>query len=193
MRSLAAALAFSLVSLTAFAEPVDYTLDMSHSSIGFKVPHLVVSSVSGRFKEVNGAVIKIDDQDLTKSQVSIDIKVDSISTDETKRDEHLKSPDFFDSKKYPSIKFTSKKITKAGKGYKLLGELTIRDKTLPVTLDAQVSAPVKTPWGKQVRAIKLTGKINRTAFGLTYSKALETGGLVVGEEVTLDIEAEILK
>lgn len=193
MRSLVAGLAVSLIAFAASAAPVDYTFDASHSNIGFKVPHLVVSSVSGRFKEVQSSQIKLDDQDLTKSHVSIEIKAGSVDTGDAKRDEHLRSPDFFDSAKYPLIKFTSTKITKAGKGYKLVGDLTIRDVRKSVTLDATVSDPIKNPWGKHVRGVKLSGVIKRTDFGLKWNKALEAGGFVVGEEVTLNIDAEVTK
>ena len=193
MRSLIAGLAVSLVAFAASAAPVEYTFDSSHSNIGFKVPHLVVSSVSGRFKEVQSSKIKLDDQDLTKSEIAIEIKAGSIDTNDAKRDEHLRSPDFFDTAKYPLIKFTSTKITKAGKGYKLVGDLTIRDVRKSVTLDATVSESIKNPWGKHVRGIKLSGTIKRSDFGLKWNKALETGGVVVGDDVSLAIDAEVTK
>jgi polyisoprenoid-binding protein YceI len=193
MRSLLTALALSLFSLTASAEQVNYTLDMSHSLIGFKVPHLVVSNVTGRFKEVEKAEIKLDEQDLTKSKVSLEIKSASVSTDDAKRDDHLKKPDFLDAEKYKVIKFVSTEITKAPNGYKVKGDLTIRNTTLPVTLDAQVSAPVKSPWHQLVRSVKLSGTIKRSAYGLRYNQTLETGGLLIGDDVTLVIEAEVNK
>lgn len=193
MRSLIAGLAVSLVAFAASAAPVEYAFDASHSNIGFKVPHLVVSSVSGRFKEVQSAKIKLDDQDLTKSEISIEIKASSVDTGDPKRDEHLRNPDFFDTAKYPLIKFTSTKISKAGKGYKLVGDLTIRDVRKSVTLDATVSEPIKNPWGKHVRAVKLSGSIKRSDFGLKWNKALEAGGVLVGEEVSLVIDAEVTK
>jgi polyisoprenoid-binding protein YceI len=193
MRSFVAGLAVSLVAFAASAAPVDYALDLSHSNIGFKVPHLMVSSVSGRFKEVQSSTVKLDDQDLTKSQVAIEIKAGSVDTGDAKRDEHLRGVDFFDVAKHPTLKFSSTKITKAGKGYKLVGDLTIRGVKKSVTLDATISEPVKTPWGKHVRAIKLTGSVKRADFGLTWNKALEAGGVIVGEEVALSIEAEVMK
>ena len=193
MRSLFAALSLVLATAVAHAEPLEWSFDSAHSQIGFKVAHLVVSNVSGRFKEVQKSSIVIDDQDVSKDRVEIEIKADSISTDEAKRDEHLKSPDFLDTKKFPLVKFTSTKVVKAGKGYKVTGELTIRDVTKPVTLDVTLSAPIKNPWGKQVRAATLTGKIKRADFGLTWNKALETGGVVVGDVVTLEIQAEVTR
>jgi polyisoprenoid-binding protein YceI len=181
------------LSRPAAAEPAEWALDGAHSRVGFSVSHLVVSSVSGRFKQVSGKVM-LDEAALTQSQVEIVIKVDSVDTDEQKRDEHLKSPDFFDAKKYPTIAFKSSKITKAGGNkYKLTGDLTLHGVTKTVTLDATVSDAIKNPWGKMVRGVKLSGKLKRGDYGLKWNKALETGGVVVGEEVTLDIQIELNK
>jgi polyisoprenoid-binding protein YceI len=176
----------------AHADAVEWKFDPSHTNVGFSVPHLVISSVEGRFREAS-AKVTLDDADLTKSQVSVEINAASIDTGDAKRDDHLKSPEFFDVKKFPKLTFKSTKITKAGAGYKLTGELTIRDKTKSVTLDATLSAPVKTPWGNQARAAKVSGKIKRADFGLTWNKALETGGVVVGDDVTLNVSAEVTK
>lgn len=191
MKRLIAALPL-LIAGIAHADSVEWKLDPSHTTVGFTVPHLVVSSVEGRFKEAS-AKIALDDADLTKSQVSVEINAASIDTGDAKRDDHLKSPDFFDVKKFPKLSFKSTKIAKAGAGYKLTGDLTIRDVTKSVTLDATVSAPVKTPWGNQARAAKVSGKIKRTDFGLKWNKGLETGGVLVGEEVTLNVSAEVTK
>jgi polyisoprenoid-binding protein YceI len=181
-----------LVAGLAHADAVEWKLDTSHTNIGFSVPHLVVSSVEGRFKEASSKV-KLDDADLTKSEVSVDINAASIDTGDAKRDDHLKSPEFFDAKKFPKLSFKSTKIVKAGTGYKLTGNLTIRDVTKAVTLDATLSAPVKTPWGNHARAAKLSGKVKRSDFGLKWNKALEAGGFVIGEEVTLNVNAEVTK
>jgi polyisoprenoid-binding protein YceI len=192
MKRFIAALPLLLVAGLAHADSVEWKLDTSHTSVGFSVPHLVVSSVDGKFKEAT-ASIKLDDADLTKSTVSVEINAASIDTGDQKRDDHLKSPDFFDAKKFPKLTFKSTKIAKAGAAYKLTGDLTIRDVTKSVTLDATVSAPVKTPWGNQARAAKVSGKIKRGDFGLKWNKALETGGVVVGDEVTIDVKAEVTK
>lgn len=191
MKRLFAALPL-LVAGIAHADSVEWKLDPSHTSIGFSVPHLVISSVDGRFKEAS-AVVKLDDADLTKSDVSVTINTASVDTGDAKRDDHLRSPDFFDAKKFPTVTFKSTKISKAGSGYKLTGNLTIRDVTKPVTLDATLSAPVKTPWGNQARAATLTGKVKRGDFGLKWNKALETGGVVVGDDVTINVKAEVTK
>lgn len=191
MKRLFAALPL-LVAGIAQADSVEWKLDLSHTSIGFSVPHLVVSSVDGRFKEAS-ATVKLDDADLTKSDVSVTINTSSVDTGDAKRDEHLRGTDFFDAKKFPTVTFKSTKISKAGAGYKLTGNLTIRDVTKPVTLDATLSAPVKTPWGNQARAATLTGKVKRGDFGLKWNKALETGGVVVGDDVTINVKAEVTK
>jgi polyisoprenoid-binding protein YceI len=195
MRTIPALFAASVIALVASAASADsaeWAIDGSHSHVGFTISHLVVSSVNGRFKDVSGKVL-LDEADLTKSQVDLAIKVDSIDTDEVKRDEHLKSPDFFDSKKFPQITFHATKIAKGGKGYKVTGDLTIRDVKKSVTLDGTLSQPIKSPWGKQVRGAKFEGKIKRGDFGLKWNKALEAGGVVVGEEVALDVALEINK
>jgi polyisoprenoid-binding protein YceI len=192
MRAFSALFAVLLVASAASADTAEWAIDGSHSHVGFSISHLVVSSVSGRFKDVSGKVL-LDEADLTKSSVDLTIKIDSIDTDEPKRDEHLKSPDFFDSKKFPLMTFHATKIVKGGKGYKVTGDLTIRDVKKSVTLDGTLSNPIKSPWGKQVRGAKFGGTIKRGDFGLKWNKALEAGGVVVGEDVALDIALEINK
>src|SRR5512142_764511 len=175
----------------AAAEPSQWSLDSSHSRVGFSVSHMVVSSVSGRFKQFSGNV-ELDDANLTKSQVEISIKADSIDTDEAKRDEHLRSPEFFDVKKFPTLNFKSTRIAKVGgKKYKLIGDLTNHGVTKNVTLDAEISDAVKSPWGKLVRSVKLSGKIKRSDFGLKWNKTLDAGGVLIGEDVTIDVQVEI--
>jgi polyisoprenoid-binding protein YceI len=186
------ALIASLISSSALAETTEWAIDAAHSKIEFSVAHLVISEVEGKFKTYTGKAA-LDEADLTKSQVEFSADVASIDTGEPERDKHLKSPDFFDAAKYPKLTFKSTKITKAGKGYKLKGELTIHGVTKEVTLDATVSQAVKNPWGKQVRGVKITGKLKRSDYGLTWNKTLDQGGVVVGEEVTLDLQLELNK
>jgi len=186
------ALTSTLFALPALAEPAEWAIDPTHSTVGFSVPHMVISEVDGRFKTYTGKAL-LEEADLTKSTVEFTAEVASIDTGDAKRDEHLKSPDFFDAAKFPQLTFKSSKITKAGKGYKLKGALTIHGVTKEVTLDATVSAAVKNPWGKLVRAVKVTGKIKRGDFGLTWNKTLDQGGVVVGDEVALDIKLEVNK
>lgn len=188
-----ALLGATLLATAADAETTEWALDGAHSRVGFSVSHLVVSSVSGRFKQVSGKVL-LDEANLTESRVDVSINADSIDTDDAKRDEHLRSADFFDTKKFPTLKFISTNITKVGgKKYKLKGDLTIHGVVKETTLDAVISDPIKNPWGKFVRAVKLSGKIKRGDFGLKWNKSLDAGGVVVGDEVTLDIQVEITK
>jgi polyisoprenoid-binding protein YceI len=186
------ALVSSLFALPAFAEQVEWAIDGAHSHVGFSVPHMVVSEVEGEFKTFSGKAL-IDEKDLTKSNVEFSAEVASIDTDNADRDKHLKSPDFFDVAKFPKVTFKSIKISKAGKGYKLTGELTMHGVTKPVTLDATVSQAITNPWGKEVRGVKITGKVKREDFGLSWNKSLDKGGFVVGNEVTITVKLELNK
>jgi polyisoprenoid-binding protein YceI len=188
----ALALALSLVAAQALAEPAEWAIDPSHAHVGFSVPHMVVSEVEGQFKTFSGKV-SLDEKDLTKSSVEFTVDVNSVDTDSADRDKHLKSPDFFDTAKFPQLTFKSTKIVKAGKGYKVTGDLTIHGVTKPVTLDVTLSEAVQSPWGKSVRAAKVTGKLKRADYGLSWNKSLDKGGVVIGEDVTLDVKLELNK
>ncbi|MEQ8279770.1 MAG: YceI family protein [Deltaproteobacteria bacterium] len=179
-------------SAPAFADT--WALDTSHSHVGFSVAHLVVTKAKGQFNKFSGTV-QIDDKDITKSTVNVEIDAASIDTNDEKRDGHLKSPDFFNVAKHPKLTFVSTKVKKAGKGkLTVLGNLTIAGTTKPVTLTVEgPSKAVKDPWGNTRRALSATTKINREDFGMTWNKALEAGGMVVGKEVTIQIEAELIK
>jgi polyisoprenoid-binding protein YceI len=191
MRSLLVLSAFALLTSVAHAE--EWSIDPAHTRVGFSVPHMVVSDVEGRFHDVKGKV-DIDDKDVTKSTIELTIQAASIDTENADRDKHLKSPDFFDVTKYPTVTFKSTKVTKAGKNkYKVTGNLTIRDVTKTVTLDVTASDPIANPWGKLVRGVKVEGKINRHDFGINWNKTLDKGGVVVGDEVTLNIRFELNK
>lgn len=170
----------------------DWTIDAGHAHVGFSVPHMVVSEVEGKFKKFSGTV-QLDEKDPTKSKLSFSADVASIDTDNADRDKHLVSPDFFDAAKYPQLTFVSKSITRNGKAYKITGDLTIHGVTKPVTLDATLSDAVTNPWNKQVRAARLSGTVNRSDFGITWNKALDKGGVVLGEKVQLDIKLELNK
>jgi polyisoprenoid-binding protein YceI len=194
MNNLLSSIAFatSLLALPALAEPTEWAIDPAHSTIGFTVSHMVVSEVDGRFKTYTGKAL-LEEADLTKSAVEFSADAASIDTGDAKRDEHLRSPDFLDAAKFPKLTFTSTKISKAGKGYKLKGNLTIHGVTKEVTLDATVSAAVKNPWGKLVRAVKITGKVKRGDYGLNWNKTLDQGGLLIGDDVALNLKLEINK
>lgn len=174
------------------SSPVEWTIDPTHTLVGFTVPHMVVSEVDGHFEQFAGKVL-LDDKDLTKSKVELTVQVASIDTGVEDRDKHLRSGDFFDADKHPTITFKSTKITKAGKGFKITGDMTIRGITKSVTLDATLSEAVTSPWGKQVRGAKITGKLNRLDYGVSWNKALDKGGIAVGNEVTIVVKTEINK
>jgi polyisoprenoid-binding protein YceI len=177
---------------TAAVARSEWAVDPGHSHVGFSVPHMVVSEVDGEFKTFQGKVW-LDERDLGKSQVEFSIDANTIDTGNEERDKHLRSPDFFDAQKFPKLTFKATKISKAGKGYKLKGELTIRGVTKEVTLDASVSEPIQNPWGKQVRAVRVQGKLKREDYGLTWNKTLDKGGVILGSEVTIDIKLELNK
>lgn len=173
--------------------PADYEFDTAHSKLGFTVKHAMVSTAHGAFKKFTG-VVHIDETDLTKTVVNLDIDTESIDTAEPKRDAHLKSADFFDVKKFPKMTFKSKTVERSGDGYKVIGDLTIKDVTKPVTLTLDALSPeVKDPYGFLRRGTHASGALNRTDFGLKWNAALEAGGVMVSEEVKLDIDIELTK
>ncbi len=180
-----------LAAMPAYATP--YDLDADHSDVSFTVKHMMISNVRGSFHQVMG-VLDLDDKDASKSTLNVTVQVGSIDTRVQKRDDHLRSPDFLDATKFPTITFKSTKVVKAGKGLKVSGDLTIRDVTKPVTLVVTgPSKPVKDPFGMTRVAVSATGKINRKDFGLGWNKNLETGGVLVGDDVAIEINAELVK
>jgi len=183
-----------LLALPALASASTWNIDADHSNIQFKVRHLMVSNVKGVFGKVQGTV-DIDDKNITKSRVAVTIDTESISTGVVKRDEHLKSADFFDVAKFPTMTFVSTKVAKNGKDkLKVTGDLTLHGITRVVQLDVEgPSADSKDPWGKTRRGVSASTKINRKDFGLAWNKALETGGVVVGDEITINLEVEMVK
>jgi len=190
---IAAAFAASL-ALPHVAAASEWEIDPSHSSAQFSVRHMMVSNVRGEFGKMSGTLV-LDEANVTKSKVEAVIDVGSINTREPKRDEHLKSADFFDLANHPSMEFKSKKVRKAGKGaLEVTGDLTIRGVTREVVLAVVgPTADAKDPWGNIKRGATATTKINRKDFGLTWNAALETGGVLVGEEVAITIDLELTK
>jgi polyisoprenoid-binding protein YceI len=182
------------LALPVFAFASTWTIDPDHSNIGFKVRHLMVSNVKGSFEKHSGTV-EINDKDITKSKVEVSIDTNSITTNVKKRDEHLRSADFFDVVKFPTMTFVSKKVSQAGKNkLKVTGDLTLHGVTKEVVLDVEgPSAESKDPWGAIRRGATATTKINRKDFGLIWNKALETGGVAVGEEITITLEIEMIR
>lgn len=181
---------FALAAAVA-ALGADYKIDSSHSSAGFSVKHMMVSNVKGQFSKVTGT-ISYDEARPEATVVEASVDVTTINTNEPKRDAHLKSPDFFDVEKFPTMTFKSKKAAKGGRGLLLTGDLTMHGVTKEVTLDVEVSPEVKgmRP-GVLVRGANATAKLSRKEFGLNWNRAIEAGGVVVGDEVliTIDIEA----
>jgi len=182
------------LALPAFAFASTWTIDPDHSNVGFKVRHLMVSNVKGNFNKFVGTV-EINDKDVARSKVDVTIDTASINTNVQKRDEHLRSPDFFDVAKYPVMTFVSHKVAQAGKDrLKVSGDLTLHGITKAVVLDVEgPSAESKDPWGNIRRGATATTTINRKDFGLVWNKALETGGVAVGEEVTISLEIEMIR
>jgi len=192
----ALALGFVALGLAAYTAPARasvWEIDSAHSSTEFSVKHMMVSTAKGRFDKITGT-LNLDDKNPTKSSIELTIDANTIDTHEPKRDGHLKSPDFFDVAKYPTITFKSTKIEKAGKGkYKVTGDLTMHGVTKPVTLAVDgPTAPLKNPFGSTSSGASATGKINRKDWGLTWNKPLEAaGGVLVGDEVTINVDLEL--
>ncbi|GAM11382.1 hypothetical protein OR1_03698 [Geobacter sp. OR-1] len=193
-RIIASISAIIALALPAFAFATTWAIDPDHSNIGFKVKHLMVSNVKGSFDKHTGTV-EINDKDITKSKVEVSIDANSINTNVQKRDEHLRSADFFDVAKYPAMTFVSKKVAKAGKDkLKVTGDLTLHGITKQVVLDVEgPTKESKDPWGAIRRGATANTKINRKDFGLVWNKALETGGVAVGDEITITLEIEMIK
>lgn len=185
----ALALAIFVIPATGFADA--WTIDQAHSTASFKVRHLMVANVNGTFGAPTGSV-NIDDQDITKSTVNTEVDASKITTGIQKRDEHLRSADFFDVKKFPTLSFKSKSVAKAGDGLKVKGDLTIHGVTKEVTFDVDGPTPaIKGIQGDYVRGLSATAKINRKDFGLVWNKAIEGGGVLVGDDVSISIELEL--
>lgn len=195
MRTLRNALiALSFAAAPALAGAATYELDPAHSSAQFSVRHMMVTNVRGDFGTIAGKVV-LDEKDLTKSTVEATIDATSINTRDRKRDDHLKSADFFDVAKFPTITFKSSKVQKVADGkLKVTGMLTMRGVSREVTLDVEgPTAEIKDPWGNIKRGASATTKINRKDFGVNWNAPLETGGLVVGEEVAITLDIQLTK
>jgi polyisoprenoid-binding protein YceI len=168
-----------------------WTIDPAHTIIGFKIKHLVISTVKGRFNEFAGKVETKDDS-FENALIEFTANTASISTNNEARDNHLRSPDMFDSSKFPEMKFISSSFTKTSDNkFKVIGDLTIKGVTKSITFDASFEGIVMGLYGKRVAAFSLSGIINRLDFGVAWNAVMETGGLVVANEVNLDIEVEL--
>jgi polyisoprenoid-binding protein YceI len=167
-----------------------WKLDMAHSAIEFSVRHMMVSTVKGNFREFS-ADLELDPEDLTKSSVRAVVKVASIDTREPQRNAHLVSADFFDVEKFPEMVFQSTRVEHVGGDrYRVTGDLTIRGVTRPITLDVTYLGTQASPYGVKAAGFEATATLSRKDFGLTWNVALETGGMLVGDEVKISVDAE---
>ena len=191
-RALSLALAGAFVLSSSLLATESWEVDASHSTARFKIKHMMLSNVSGEITGMKGT-FTADGKDVTKLVTEVSLDMNTINTNNGKRDEHLKSADFFDTAKHPTITFKSKKVTKGkGKTFKITGDLTMHGVTKEVTLDdATLTDALKDPWGNMRRAFTAKTKINRKDYGLTWNKALETGGVVVGETADIELEVEL--
>jgi polyisoprenoid-binding protein YceI len=184
----------ALMTLPVSAATSTWQIDPMHTAAQFSVKHLAISTVRGGFSNVKGTVI-LDDADVSKSSVDVTIDVSTVDTRTPDRDKDLKSDKFFDVAKYPTMTFKSTKVEQAGAGkLKVTGDLTIRGTTKSVVLDVDgPTAPVKDPWGNQRSAVTATTKINRQDFGVKWNATMDNGGVVVGDEVSITIDAEMVQ
>lgn len=170
-----------------------WTIDPTHSLVEFAVKHLMISTVKGRFGDVKGT-IRYNEADPKQSQVDIEIPIASITTHNEQRDAHLRSPDFFDAASHPLMTFKSKRIDGNINGeFKLIGDLTIRGNTREVALESEFHGRGRDPWGGERMGFAASGKINRRDFGLHWNQALDAGGWVLGDDIKMSIEVELVK
>ena len=174
------------------ATTTNWVIDPAHSEIQFKVKHMVITTVTGSFKEFNGAAQAADDFD--NAQISFEANVDSVTTNNDQRDGHLKGADFFEVEKFPKLSFVSTRFTKSGDGkFDLAGDLTIKGITKPVVFDVDFGGVVEDPYGQTKAGFSLNGKINRKQFGLSWDAITDAGSVVVGEEVRFAGEIQLVK
>ena len=191
LRVVALVAAFALPS---FAQVNSYDVDPAHSAAQFSVRHLGISTVRGEFSKVTGKV-QVDEKDATKSQIDVTIDVNTLDTREPNRDKDVKSENFLDAAKYPTMTFKSKNISAVAEGkLKMTGDLTIHGVTREVTFDVDGPSPaIKDPWGNLRRGAQATAKINRKDFGVSWNKVMDNGGMVVGDELTITIDLEMTR
>lgn len=174
------------------ATKTTWKLDPAHTLVEFSAKHLMITTVKGRITDVEGTIVS-DERDLRNSSVEATLKAATIDTRTEQRDQHLRSADFLNAEQFPEIKFKSTKIEGDKDSFKLTGDLTIRGVTRPIVLDVQFEGRTKDPWGGDRVGFSANGKIDRREFGLTWNQALETGGVVVGNDVKINLEIEAVK
>jgi polyisoprenoid-binding protein YceI len=168
-----------------------WTIDAAHTNVEFSVRHLMIATVKGRFADVQGTVT-MDEADPTGTEIDVTIGAASIDTRVPQRDEHLRSADFFDVASYPTLTFRSRSVRREGDTFKVTGELTIRGVTRDVVLDVVSQGRQADPWGRQRAGFEATARIKRSDFGLTWNQALEAGGVMVGDEVKISVDVELV-
>lgn len=172
--------------------PGTFAVDASHTQVGFIARHLMVSKVRGRFTDYEGNIVVAENP--ADSSVEVHIKTASVNTNDEGRDNHLRSDDFFNAERYPELVFKSTKFDFVADGsWKVTGDLTVRDVTRPVVLDVEFEGVIQDPWGNQRIGFSATGELNRDEFGVSFNAALEAGGVVVGQKIKLEIEAEAVR
>ena len=193
-RLILSTLAVIVLTLPIYVGAATWQIDPDHSSFQFKVRHMTVSNVKGEFKKAKGTVT-LDENNLTGLRVELTLDATSVNTDHAKRDDHLRSEDFFDVAKYPTITFVSKKVIQVDQNRsQVIGDLTIRGVTKEITVDVEGPTPeVKDPGGNFRRGATGSSKINRKDFGMVWHKVLDNGGLVVGDDVNISVEVELVK
>ncbi|MGH2664469.1 YceI family protein [Flavobacterium sp.] len=170
-----------------------WTIDPTHSEIGFKVKHMMFTNVSGKFENYDANIVTEND-DFTKASIDFSADINSIDTHNSDRDNHLKSADFFDVDNHPKMTFKASSFTKTSDDkYELAGDLSLKGVTKFVQLSTEYSGLMKDPWGNTKVGLTISGKINRKDWGLNWNSALETGGVLVGEDVNLNIELQLIK
>jgi len=174
------------------AESARWNVDPDHSTIEFRVSHMVVSKTTGRFMDYTGFIDMDTDAGMVKA-IEATIKTASVNTVHEKRDAHLRNPDFFDVEKYPTMTYKMKSYQKTGEGYTAIGDITLRGMTREITLTGNFNGTTKDPWGNTRAGFNAEGKLNRKDFGMVWNKTLDSGGLVVGDEVQIRLDIECIK
>ncbi|MGD9850175.1 MAG: YceI family protein [Nitrospirales bacterium] len=174
------------------AEMSKWNVDHDHSTIGFQVAHMVVSKTNGKFTEYSG-VVEMDPEAMEFKAIEATIQTESVTTDHQKRDDHLRSPDFFDVKAFPTMIYKMKSYKKTGDSYTAVGDLTLLGVTKEITLMGSFNGVAQDPWGNTRAGFTAEGTVNRKDFGMKFSKLLDNGGLVVGDEVAIKLEIEVIK
>jgi polyisoprenoid-binding protein YceI len=193
MKKVVTILSIVLATFTAYSQTTEWKYDNSHAKVGFAISHFGISETEGKFTKYDGSVVT-SKADFSDAKIDLTIDVTSIDTDDAQRDTHLRSPDFFDAAKYPSITFKSKSLKSSGRNkYTLVGDLTMHGVTREVNLDVLYRGTVTDPYKNTKAGFRINGIVDRTQFGLAWNGKLSTGDLLIGNDVNLDINIELIK